>query len=76
MTYPEKILALLGDGEPHSLEEIQRIISPSSKATVRVHICNIRAKLPREQTILTLTGGPTTYYHLVRTMSSANDGRR
>lgn len=76
MTQGEKIMALLSDGEPHSATEVRELIAPSGRNAVRSQICRLRDTLPREQNIVTILGGDTTFYQLVRRLASANDGRK
>ena len=48
----QKILNVFADGLPHGQDELLEVVKPSGWGTVRVHLRNIRAKLPANESIV------------------------
>ena len=63
----KRMLDLLGDGEPHSRHELQGLLwdDMASLATVRYHICKLRAKMTDGRDIVCVLRGRQICYQQV-----------
>lgn len=70
-----KLLAILSDGMPHVKRDILREMWAEfgSASNLGVHMCNIRRKLPRSQTILAQLINRSVSYRHVRLLVSVDD---
>lgn len=61
-----KMMAVLGDGLPHSKDELHECCGPSSIGIVKFHIYGIRKKLQErgEDVVCTYSGGKFRYQYV------------
>jgi len=72
----DDMLKILSDGNPHRREELHACCGPSSLRVVRAHLSVIRKKLTQGQDIVCVLRNRQICYQWVRTVGSANTGRR
>ena len=70
----QAMLAVLSDGRPHSVEELNACCGPCSRNTARVHLTSIRKKLPPSERILCISLGKAKRYQHVRLLYNPYDG--
>lgn len=74
----QRIMDVLQDGLAHPFSEVAACINDemSGRANVRVHVSNLRRAVQRGGLSIAMhIRQRVTYYQLVRTMASSNDGR-
>jgi hypothetical protein len=70
---------MLSDGLPHRIEELHTCLYDDLGATINLlmHFTRMRKRLrPQGRDIACITINKSSTYQLVRTLASANDGRR
>ncbi len=77
-TVQEKMLAVLLDGQPHSVAELRKCqYDELSESSFLYHLSKIRQQLRLHgQTIATIMTDRVTTYQLVRVLASPYDGRK
>lgn len=72
-----KIIDALEDGLPHSSLELRALCGDITRRMLRVHVSNVRKILrPQGFDIMWRQIENAGHYQKVRTLSSANDGRK
>ncbi len=61
-----KMLSVLVDGKPHTVEQLHACCGPSLPIQVKFHIRRLRKRLPNEYDIAYLRREEVTYYVLLR----------